>query len=372
MSMDEVNERFPLTKYKIWRAGREQEGLPSTGGITAPPSRAGSIREHYGGLKRVSVDEGPPAPEEPTTITHENGQHDISSETHDFASIKPQTQTIPSRPSSEEKPAPPEIRVEDTTQQRAANNVTSTQTTPTEPPTTTTTEDRVAEDDDDPARTAFPDPLLESTQPGDSCAICIESLDEDDEVRGLTCGHAFHASCIDPWLTSRRACCPLCKADYYVPKNRPDGDATNAGVADGANMPQQPPNALQRPRYFLGSVGSMMGNSGRPGWPLGVGHRPARVPRQRQQRHQDQDQDQLRYVQRSQQSGGAVANAEQNPTRASRFTNLVRAGRSRLPALPRRGPRGDTQRQQDRAAANAVASTSDVPTTPAQLEAGTR
>ena len=43
-------------------------------------------------------------------------------------------------------------------------------------------------------------------------------------MRGLTCGHAFHASCIDPWLTSRRACCPLCKRDYWVPKPRAEGD----------------------------------------------------------------------------------------------------------------------------------------------------
>lgn len=41
----------------------------------------------------------------------------------------------------------------------------------------------------------------------------------------VTCCHAFHASCVDPWLTSRRACCPLCKADYYVPKPRPEGEA---------------------------------------------------------------------------------------------------------------------------------------------------
>ncbi|TKA82242.1 hypothetical protein B0A55_01684, partial [Friedmanniomyces simplex] len=40
MSMEEVNERFPLTKYKTWCASREAEGLPAAGGVTAPPSRA--------------------------------------------------------------------------------------------------------------------------------------------------------------------------------------------------------------------------------------------------------------------------------------------------------------------------------------------
>ena len=74
--------------------------------------------------------------------------------------------------------------------------------------------------------------------PGDSCAICLDTLDDEDDVRGLTCGHAFHASCIDPWLTSRRACCPLCKADYYVPKPRAEGDAmTEAERAAGRRPP---------------------------------------------------------------------------------------------------------------------------------------
>ena len=42
MTMDEVNERFPLTKYKNWVATRAMEGLPTAGGVTGPPSRTGS------------------------------------------------------------------------------------------------------------------------------------------------------------------------------------------------------------------------------------------------------------------------------------------------------------------------------------------
>jgi hypothetical protein len=44
MTMDEVNERFPLTKYKNWIASRANQGLETAGGITAPSSRAGSLR----------------------------------------------------------------------------------------------------------------------------------------------------------------------------------------------------------------------------------------------------------------------------------------------------------------------------------------
>ena len=35
-------------------------------------------------------------------------------------------------------------------------------------------------------------------QPGDSCTICISTLEQDDDIRGLTCGHAFHVGCLDP------------------------------------------------------------------------------------------------------------------------------------------------------------------------------
>merc|ERR1712230_173251 len=98
------------------------------------------------------------------------------------------------------------------------------------------------EDDDEQIQNAVPAEQL--PDPGDACAICLDTIEDDDDIRGLQCGHAFHASCVDPWLTSRRACCPLCKADYYVPKPRPEGEEQNPtgrrNGARGANMPQNP------------------------------------------------------------------------------------------------------------------------------------
>ncbi|KAL4902269.1 hypothetical protein BDW74DRAFT_66290 [Aspergillus multicolor] len=47
------------------------------------------------------------------------------------------------------------------------------------------------------------------------CAICMEDFDDDDTIRALTCGHIFHATCLDPWFTKRQARCPLCKTCYY-------------------------------------------------------------------------------------------------------------------------------------------------------------
>ncbi|KAI5969816.1 hypothetical protein CANMA_001106 [Candida margitis] len=66
-----------------------------------------------------------------------------------------------------------------------------------------------------------------------SCAICLEVLEDEDIVRGLICGHVFHAICLDPWLTKRRACCPMCKRDYLFKRDyQQDNEASNEGSSE--------------------------------------------------------------------------------------------------------------------------------------------
>lgn len=76
--------------------------------------------------------------------------------------------------------------------------------------------------------------MLELHFSSGSCAICLELFDDDDEVRGLICGHVFHAECLDPWLTKRRACCPMCKRDYFYNAAGTD-DAENGNAASEVN-----------------------------------------------------------------------------------------------------------------------------------------
>ncbi|KAG5518940.1 hypothetical protein PMAC_002471 [Pneumocystis sp. 'macacae'] len=61
----------------------------------------------------------------------------------------------------------------------------------------------------------------------DTCAICLDVFEGEDEVRVLTCGHIYHSSCIVPWFTTRRAMCPLCKYDFYIPKVPTSMDTEN-------------------------------------------------------------------------------------------------------------------------------------------------
>ena len=230
MTMDEVNARFPLTKYKAWVTTRAEGGLPTAGGVASPHSRPGSIKNAEGvsddHIVRKSVDA-----KEPTTPT-----------------------PLPETPDSPKttKSSPDIIKDKEEKIELSENKVNAA-STPISPAQQEVHDDDDIDDDDDQIQIAVPTELL--ANPGDSCAICLDTLEDDEDVRGLTCGHAFHASCVDPWLTNRRACCPLCKADYYVPKPRPEGEnATDAErhanrrqtgtIGARMDMPQSPQYAF--------------------------------------------------------------------------------------------------------------------------------
>ncbi|KAF9360242.1 hypothetical protein BGX34_007882 [Mortierella sp. NVP85] len=48
-----------------------------------------------------------------------------------------------------------------------------------------------------------------------TCAICLTDYDVGEQVRTLPCHHQYHLGCIDPWLLSVAALCPICKRDLW-------------------------------------------------------------------------------------------------------------------------------------------------------------
>jgi len=241
MSNDEVNERFPLIKYKAWRTQRAAQGLPTEGGVNPTTSRPGSIRELYQSTEQTS------GGHHASTIEMAQQEHAASSSTE----ARPNTART-SMGYDREGP-------------NEKNDLHPTDTATTSVPDTdrNASVDDEADDEDDPIRAPAP-PEMMST-PGDTCAICIDSLEDDEDVRGLTCGHAFHAACVDPWLTSRRACCPLCKADYYVPKPRPEGEAQSPNVPINAYAGPGRGALAFRPRMILAGPRLLAVDQGRNG-----------------------------------------------------------------------------------------------------------
>ena len=247
MSMEDVNDRFPMTKYKAWKASREQEGLPAAGGITNAPSRPASVKERHSGdddgadEPRTSSATTPAAvleePASPSHIQDQSPEHVPASPK--AADSQPETQgSSPTphpdhdggptaAPSEKQEAAPP------TPQEKLEVSTTDSVPLRKESGHDFDHTDGDEGDDEDPVSAAMPPEAL--AEPGDTCAICLDVLEDEDDVRGLTCGHAFHASCLDPWLTSRRACCPLCKADYYVPKPRPEAETADPAARRGSN-----------------------------------------------------------------------------------------------------------------------------------------
>ncbi|KAI0061761.1 hypothetical protein BV25DRAFT_1826496 [Artomyces pyxidatus] len=46
----------------------------------------------------------------------------------------------------------------------------------------------------------------------DRCLICLEDYAEEEDLRLLSCRHAFHKDCVDKWLETGRNNCPACRS----------------------------------------------------------------------------------------------------------------------------------------------------------------
>jgi hypothetical protein len=169
-------------------------------------------------------------------------------------------------------------------------------------------------------------------------------------------------------LTTRRACCPLCKADYYTPKSRPQAaegvDGTTGVIHVTLPSDSRPSNRMNlpsRPRHAFFSFGRM--NRGPRNQHVSSGRRTVGESPTRDDAH-------------SSSLSHSRSRADSGPSSENRSsTGLWSVFRTAVPGL--RLTRGRNNQSEPVAsganpAATAHGSTTESSTTPSQLEAGIR
>ena len=43
------------------------------------------------------------------------------------------------------------------------------------------------------------------------CLICLDDYQPEEDIRVMSCRHAFHQACVDEWLQTGRNNCPACR-----------------------------------------------------------------------------------------------------------------------------------------------------------------
>jgi hypothetical protein len=43
------------------------------------------------------------------------------------------------------------------------------------------------------------------------CLICLDDYQPEENIRVMSCRHAFHQTCVDEWLQTGRNNCPACR-----------------------------------------------------------------------------------------------------------------------------------------------------------------
>ena len=59
-------------------------------------------------------------------------------------------------------------------------------------------------------------PLLHGSNFHDTCSICLDQFQQNNELIKLSCQHVFHKQCIRQWVADKCVSkCPLCNKDVY-------------------------------------------------------------------------------------------------------------------------------------------------------------
>lgn len=176
MTLSQVNVKFPAINYRIWNLKKPRSERSISGVASTPVSRHASTEDV---TRSMSL---------PDRLTHPCNAVDDNSKEWREKEYDLDVESL-----AEPRQAAPQVALPE----RPKNVV-------------------IAHAVDDHGIHDSAALSVSSNEDADTCAVCLTEFDDGDDIRGLTCGHAFHVACIDSWLSTRRACCPICIADMAV------------------------------------------------------------------------------------------------------------------------------------------------------------
>ncbi|KAG1821345.1 hypothetical protein EV424DRAFT_1322534 [Suillus variegatus] len=77
----------------------------------------------------------------------------------------------------------------------------------------------------------------------DRCLICLDDYVPDDDLRVLSCKHAFHQGCVDKWLQTGRNNCPACRTKVRSFSSQQSGIHKLFQGVDNDTSPSTEPSA---------------------------------------------------------------------------------------------------------------------------------
>jgi len=73
------------------------------------------------------------------------------------------------------------------------------------------------------------------------CLICLGDYEEDEDIRILTCRHAFHQPCVDRWLEQGKNNCPACRTKGVTTQSESDAASAPPTTQTVPTVPDDTP-----------------------------------------------------------------------------------------------------------------------------------
>ena len=87
----------------------------------------------------------------------------------------------------------------------------------------------------------------------DNCCICMENLNDNNNIKILNCGHSFHRNCINQWNRNHPSC-PLCRTSTPIITTPIITRQPRRIINEGLYLMNNNPPPPEAPRIIRGQI----------------------------------------------------------------------------------------------------------------------